>query len=205
MIKLEHSIEDELTILEKYGLTPNELFSIKLILITQEGGQENYLFKFLQTAAGKDFRDILLSLQNKGVILKSYKIPGKGEEFDPEEIAVNKVFFKNLYKSSLDMGMELFEAYPMFTEINGATVALRGISKKFNCIEDFCRFYGKQIKFNPETHKEILDLINWEQDNNIGFICQSISSFVINQGWHELKALRDGKVANINFGAVTQI
>ena len=33
-----------------------------------------------------DLRKLLQSLQNKGIILKSYKIPNKGEQFDPENV-----------------------------------------------------------------------------------------------------------------------
>ncbi len=207
MNKYNYNIDEEIAILEKYNLSPNELFVVKTILLLQEGYPENYLFRFLQIPEEDrgDFRSVLLSLQNKGIILKTYKIPNKGEEFDPSEIPINKLFLKNIYRASFDMGMELFEHYPMFTEINGSTVALRGISKKFDSLEDFYRFYGKQILWNPETHKHIIDLIDWEQQNNVGFICQSIASFVINHGWNELEALKDGKIANYNFNAIRQL
>ena len=93
----------------------------------------------------------------------------------------------------------------MFTNINGYTVSLRGISKKFDSLEDFYRFYGKTIGWNLEKHKEIIELINWEQNNNVGFLRMSIASFVIEQKWEELKALKDGKIANVNFDTLVQI
>ena len=39
--------------------------------------------------------------------------------------------------------MELFEAYPPFTIINGKTFSLRNISKNFKDLDDMCWQYGK--------------------------------------------------------------
>ena len=50
-------------------------------------------------------------------------------EFDPEEIQINKAFFKTIYRSSFELGKELFETYPMFTTINGATVSIKLLLK----------------------------------------------------------------------------
>ena len=87
----------------------------------------------------------------------------------------------------------------MFTNIEGKVVGLRGISKKFDSLEDFYRFYGKAIKWDPKIHQRIIDLLNWEQNNNIGYINFSIASFVIEHKWEELEALKDGKIVNTNF------
>ena len=200
------SIDEQLNILEKYGLNPIELFIVNLIFLTQEGYEEPYLLRYLKIPENKEnFRPTLLKLQDKGIILKSYKIPEKGSKFDPLEIPLNQNFFKTFWKSSFELGKELFETYPMFININGTTVSLRSIAKKFNSLEDFYRFYGKSISWNLDKHKEIIDLINWEQQNNIGFLRMSLSSFVIEQKWNELKALKDGDVANINFDTLVQI
>ena len=201
MNKFDYTIDVEVALMEKYGVSPNELFIVKTILLAQEGYSENYLYRFLQIPEKNrgDVREIILSLQNKGIILKTYKIPKKGEAFDPVEIPINKAFFKNVYRSAFDMGKELFDAYPMFTTINGGMVSLRGIAKKFDSLEDFFRYYGKTINWNPELHKDILDLIQWEKDNNVGYINFSISTFVIEHKWEELKTLKEGKLNNINF------
>lgn len=205
MNKFDYAIDEEIAILDKYNLTPDELFVAKCILLLQNE-DSSYLVKFLQIQCNKNkFHDTLVSLQNKGIILKSWNIPNKGESFNPNDIKVSANFSKTLWKSSYDMGKELFTAYPMFGEINGRTVTLRGVASKFNSLEDFFRFYGKSIRWNLETHRHILELINWEQSNNIGFLNQSIANFVINQGWHELEALKNGKVANINFNAIEQL
>ena len=102
------------------------------------------------------------------------------------------------------MGQELYDAYPMFGNINGATVSLRGISKKYDSPEDFYRAYGKAINWNPETHAKILELVEWAK-NNTQFIQFSLASFVIDRRWNELEALRNGDIANINFNAVKML
>lgn len=199
MNKYDYNIDEEIAIMEKYGITPNELFVIKAILLLQEGYPEDYLLRYLKLPEKEDFRTTLVNLQNKGIILKSYEIPKKGETFDPEEIQINKAFFKTIYRSGFDLGKELFDIYPMFTNIEGKVVGLRGISKKFDSLEDFYRFYGKAIKWDPKIHQRIIDLLNWEQNNNIGYINFSIASFVIEHKWEELEALKDGKIVNTNF------
>lgn len=103
------------------------------------------------------------------------------------------------------MGKELFEAYPMFININGAIMAARGIAKKFNSPEEFFRYYGKTIHWSLDKHKEILDLLKWEKDNDIHFINMSLATFVINQNWNELKALKEGKLANINYDVIKSL
>jgi len=194
----------ELVIMEQYKLTPSEYFVVKLIFMTQEGYEESYLLRYLKINKST-FRDDLVSLQDKGVILKSWKIPNKGSKFDPLEIPLNKNFFKNMFKSSLELGKQLFDAYPMFVNINGSTFSLRSFAKKFNSIEDFFRFYGKTIHWNLELHNKILDLIKWDQDNNIGFLKMTICNFVVEMKWNELEALKNGDVANINFDTIQQL
>ena len=128
------------------------------------------MFRFLRIPENDrgDFRNILVSLQNKGIINKSYNIPQKGEEFKPEEIPINKNLIKYFHKDSFDMGLELFEEYPQFGSING---------------------------------KEIIELVRWAKEQTT-IINQSIASFVINQGWNDLRALKNGEGTNYNFDTV---
>ena len=66
------SIDEQLNILEKYGLNPIELFIVNLIFLTQEGYEEPYLLRYLKIPENKEnFRPTLLKLQDKGIILKS--------------------------------------------------------------------------------------------------------------------------------------
>lgn len=146
-------------------------------------------------------REVLEQLQKKEIILKSYKIPKSGEKFDPYAIPINKNFIKALYKSSFEMGKELFDSYPQFGNINGNLIPLRGISKKFDSLEQAYFKYGKSVGFNPEKHKTIIELVNWARENNI--LNCSLASFIVNEGWHDLNALKNnGDIANINYDAV---
>lgn len=203
---MEHfTLNEELNILEKYKLTPTELMAVRTILLAQDNEAE-YLFRFNNILTSMDikFRTILHSLQKKGILLKSYKIPEEGSKFCLGDVEINKVFMKAFYKASFDMGQELFETYPMFGDVNGTIIPLRGVAKKFDSLEDFYRFYGKSIKWNPETHNKIIELIKWAKDNTTFLNC-SISSFCINQLWNELEALKDGNLVNINFDSVQLI
>ena len=99
------------------------------------------------------------------------------------------------------MGKELFDSYPQFGNINGNLIPLRGVSKKFDSLEQAYFKYGKSIGFNPEKHKTIIELVNWARENNI--LNCSLASFIVNEGWHDLNALKNGTdAANINYDAV---
>lgn len=207
MKKFNYSIDDDIAFQEKYQITPTELFVLKIILLLQEDTQdEEYLKRFLQISDNKEcFRDTLQSLQNKGLILKSYKIPNKGESFNPYDIAINKVLIKNMHKASFDLGQELMEVYPRYGMINGGMVPLHGVSKRFGSREDFFRFYSKIINWNPETHSKIIELIKWEQANNVGFLNMTVLSFVIDHRWEALQDIKDGKLSNVTFNTIESL
>jgi hypothetical protein len=98
------------------------------------------------------------------------------------------------------MGKELFETYPMFGIINGMNVGIRSVSKKFDTLEDFYRFYGKTIRNKPELHSHIIELVNWAKENNI--LTNTLANFVVDHKWSELEALKNGELVNVNFDAV---
>ena len=200
----ELNIDNEASILTKYNLNPNELYVIKCLLFMQED-ESKYLQSYLQLPESirGNFRDILLSLQNKHLILSSFTIPSKGQSLDLSQIPFNKNFLKDYYRSSFELGKELFEAYPQFGEINGKVISLRGVASKFDSLEDAYRVYGKIIHYKEEVHKEIISLVNWAKNNNI--LNQSLASFIVNQGWIDLKAIKDGKVVNYNVNSIKLI
>lgn len=203
MKHLTLTLEEEVCLLDKYGLTPNELLVIRILLILQDDGDEQLFQKLMVTLKhiNLPLREVLEQLQKKEIILKSYKIPKSGEKFDPYAIPINKNFIKALYKSSFEMGKELFDSYPQFGNINGNLIPLRGISKKFDSLEQAYFKYGKSIGFNPEKHRTIIELVNWARENNI--LNCSLASFIVNEGWHDLNALKNnGDIANINYDAV---
>ena len=205
MKHLTLTLEEEICLLDKYGLTPNELLVVRVLLILQDNNEEELFHNLMVTLKhiNLPLREVLVQLQHKEVILKSFKIPNSGEKFDPYSIPINKNFIKTLYKSSFEMGKELFDSYPQFGSINGNVVPLRTVAKHFDSLEQAYFKYGKAIGFNPEKHKVIIELTKWAKDNNI--LNCSLSSYIINNGWLDLQAMKDGNTANFNVDAIKLI
>lgn len=202
MKNLTVNIEEELAILSKYNITPNEFTLVRTLLLLQDENNEELFKSYMSTLSRckVSLRDSLISLQLKGIILKSYKIPNEGEVFDPNEIPINRTFIKTLYKCSFELGKELFSEYPQMTTINGCIVTLRGVSKHFNSLEDCYFKYGKSIRWNLERHNHIIELVKWAKEHNL--INQSLSSFVINNAWLDLESVKNGDSCNYNFDAI---
>ena len=194
-------MDEELIIMSDYKITPNELYLIHALLRYVD--DINYITKYIELCktVNVDVRSLLISLQDKGIILKAYKIPEKGTPFKPEEVLLNQNFIKKYYKASFELGQELFDCYPQFCEIQGVITPIRGVSKKFDSLEDFFRFYGKSIKYNPNLHNHIIELITWAK-NNTNVINTTLANFVIDKRWLDLEALRNGDNSNINFDTV---
>lgn len=201
-----HNIDEQLVLMEKYRITSDELLFLTVLLLLQDGeGDYTFISQYLSlpTDCRNGIRESLISLQNKEIITKAYKVPNVGEKFIPEDVTINKNFVKNFYRCSFDMGKELFEAYPMFGIINGEPVGIRSVSKKFDSLEDFYRYYGKTISWKPEKHEYIMELVEWAKEKNL--LVTTLANFVIDHKWEELEALRNGEIANIDFNAVKQL
>lgn len=205
-MNLTFTLKEEIFLLNKYKLSPNELFIIRLLLIAQDENDSSYLMEFAKIPESDrgDLRSVLVSLQNKGVLLKSYKIPSKGQPLVIEDVEFNQNFLKNIYKASFTLGSELFEHYPQFTNINGNMVAIRSVSKKFDTLEDAFSAYGRAIRWNPELHNEIISLIDWAK-NNTSFINCTLANFIVDRKWQDIKALKDGELTNVNFDTVRML
>lgn len=201
-MKLTLSLESEISLYEKYRLSPNELFVLRLLLIAVYDGDKTLLRDYLQIPLEDrlNLREYLNVLQSKGIILKSYKLPNAGEKLDFGAIEFSKNFTKGLFRESYELGKELFEHYPQFATINNCLVAIRAVSKKYDSLEDAYRAYGKAIKWNPEVHKSIIELVDWGKSN--GVINTTLCNFIIDQKWNDLKALKEGKTVNINYDAI---
>ena len=199
------NLEQQLIFCDKYIITPNELLLLEIILLAQEGEQPEIVYNYFNAnvdARGLT-RPMLERLQAVGIINKTYKIPQKGERLNIYDIPINKNVVKDFFKCSFEMGKELFESYPMFGLINGEPVGIRSVSKKFDSLEDFYRYYGKSISWKPDKHEYIMELVSWAKDNNL--LVTTLANFVIDHKWEELEALRDGEIANIDFNAVKQL
>ena len=192
------NLEEHIAMLEKYNINSDELLFITVILLIQEGEVNSYInlyFSLPMTCRGS-IRDIIISLQDKQVITKEYKIPPAGTKFIPEDVTFNKNFIKTFYKGSFWIGKELFEIYPISTVVNGTEYKLRRVSKKFDSLEDAYRAYGKAISWKPETHNKIIQLIEWGKDNNYQFT--TLDSFIVDNDWLNIEAMKDSSFLNTN-------
>jgi len=198
---LNHNLETELILMEQYKLNPNELFCIKVILLAQDGEYE-YLQNYNNVLNGQ-LRLLLESLQSKGVILKSYKIPKPGNNLIIEDITFNQNFLKTYYRSAFEMGEELFYTYPQSCTVQGQVFNLRTVSKHFDSLEQAFQKYAKSIKNNPEIHQEIINNIKWGIENGYNFT--TLDRFIIDRGGEALKAFREGDSININLEATQLI
>lgn len=171
----------------------------------QDESNEDIFQSYIESLHNCDIsvRDVILSLQRKSIVLKSYRCPQEGQTFDPYSIPLNQAFIRNLYKCSFELGKELFEEYPQFGYINGNVVPLRSVARKFDSLEDCYFRYGKNIRWDIERHNHIIELIRWAKENNV--INQTLANFVINNAWIDLEALRNGDDTNINFDTVKLI
>lgn len=202
--KLSLTIENELSVLEKYHLTAEEWLVVRLLfLASAEEDHKEYLARYLSTSDRQDLREVMLSLQNKGVILKSYKIPDRGQSFDPTDVEFNKIFLNNYFKYSAELGNDLFNNYPVSMIINGVTHMLRTPGRKFKDLDDLKFGYGKAIKHNPETHKKIMSLLDWAKERNL--INMGMAEFVSAQAWLSLEAMQNGDGEVINMDAIKSL
>ena len=190
-------IDEEFVIFEKYSVTPNELFFLKMLLLAKEEDMQDTIYRYfkLPEEARGSIIGMLESLKEKGIILSTYKIPKKGEKFDPFDVPLSQNFQKHFFKASYDLGKDLFDHYPLSTVVNGVETKLRRISNKFDTLEDAFRTYGKYIRWSETTHKHIIELIEWGKANNYNFT--TLGSFIVDNDWVNLEAMTaDGLLTN---------
>lgn len=188
------TIEKQFIFCEKWKITFNELMFLRMLILAQNEECFDLCSSYfsLSTEIRGNIRDILVRLQELKIISSKYKIPEKGNRLIPEDIPINKNFIKNFHKDSFTLGKELFEAYPIFTIINGQQCRIKSVSKKFDSLEDFYHFYGKSISWNAEKHSQILELIKWGKEKNL--INCTLANFVIDKVWEDLKILKSEEI-----------
>ena len=192
----ELSLKEEINIYINSGLTPSELFILRLLFLAQDGDTtliNNYLSN---TTNGKElFLTILNNLKNKGIILSSFKIPTEGNILKYTDIPINKNFVKKFIKESNQIGKEFFDAYPPFIYINGKMASIKNITKAgLFSIDEFCFYYGRQLKLSSVTHERIMESLEYGKEH--GLINYSILEFIASQKWNEIEYIRNsGEVA----------
>ena len=192
----ELSLNEEIDIYVHSGLTPTELFITRLLFLAIDGDSEP-LRKYLNGVKnGKiHFKNVLISLKEKKVILSSFNIPNEGETLNFKNIPFNKNFMKAYIRESNDLGKEFFDAYPPFININGKLVSIRNFTKAgLFSFEDFCLFYAKSIKNAGITHERIIEDIEFAKEHSL--IHYSILEFVASKKWEEIEYIRDSGDVN---------
>ena len=170
--------------MQQYNLTSIEVDLAVLIFMAQdEEGHPEYLYRWYKCHGRDTLIEALKALKDKDVIKKAYKLPD-GQEFRVNDIEFSHNFTKNYIKHSGQMGAELWEAYPSQAIINGKAISLKNIIKEqtgYRSLDDFFFAYAKSIKFNPEKHKEVIDIT--QRANKAGLINEGILSYVGNKRW----------------------
>lgn len=195
MKHFELNLEEEINIYINSGLTPTELFIIRLLFLAQDGALQ-YLSNYLSnTSGGKElFVAVLKSLKDKKVINSTMEI-NLGMEIDYRNIPINKNFIKSYVKESHELGKELFEEYPMFMNIGGKLCSIRNFTKAgFFDLKDFCIFYAKSIKNSGVTHERIMEALRFGKENNL--INYTILEFLASKKYLEIEYLQTS--GNIN-------
>ena len=199
--------EQQLRMMDKYHINAEEAFLLQLLFLASIDEQRpEYLKQYcsISKLIGVSVRDLILSLQRKGVINKSYKVAGEGQRFDPEAIDFNKTFLKNYRKFSLELGKEFLEVYPKIGIINGQEVNLQNYGKKFDSEADFSFCYGKAIGWDLTVHQQVLDLVNWAKENACNLLTVNVSDFVISKLWRGIEELKNGGGA-ITFDSIISV
>ncbi len=169
MRHFELSFNEEIEIYTNSGLTPTELFIVRLLFLAADG-ETSFLLKYLRGINnGKELlKGILQSLKEKKVINTVFVIPKEGDTLNFKDIPFNKNFLKMYVRESNQIGKEFFDAYPSFININGKLVSIKNFTKAgLYSFEEFCFFYAKQIKSANVTHERIMAAVEYAKDNNI--------------------------------------
>lgn len=191
--------------MERFGLTAEENLLIELLFLTFEGKCKDPLVTYYNLPITKTgLREVLLSLQAKGILLKSCKIPNKGEALDIETLQFNENFLKFYRKTSGELGEELFRAYPSEAIIQGQAVPLKNYAKKYKDEEEFFFAYGKAIGWNILKHREVLKLIQWSKDNDHFGLNMNIADFVGSKMWESIRDHKDGS-SSITFDTIQSV
>lgn len=182
MEKLSLDVERKLNILSKHSLNIEEWFFIELIFLALEG-DEKPLYKYFTECSKTTLpKDTLQHLKDKKVFSAAYKVPKEGENFDYQQVKFSKTFLNNYLKESHELGEELFEAYPAYMQFGDKLFPAKNITKTgFNSLEAFFYAYGKAIKFNPETHRRVMDSLEFAKENEL--ITYGIAEYVISRKW----------------------
>lgn len=196
MQQFELSLKEEINIYINSGLTPTELFIVRMLFLAVDGEPDMLINYLSNVSNGKElFRQVLESLQNKKVILASFKLPREGEVLNYKNIPFNKNFLKMYVRESNEMGKELFDAYPPFININGKLCSIKNFTRAgLFTFDEFCLYYAKAIKSAGITHDRVMEALEFGKENNL--INYSILEFIASHKWVEIEYIQGS--GNVN-------
>jgi len=196
MSKFNLSLKEEINIYINSGLTPTELFILRLLQLAIDGDPSDLINYLSNATDGKIIlRKVLESLKEKKVILSSFKVPCEGESLNFNNIPFNKNFIKMYIRESNLLGKELFDAYPPFININGKMCSIKNFTKAgLFTFEEFCLYYAKSIKSAGVTHERVMEAVEFGKEHNL--LNYSILEFIASHKWEEIEYIRES--GNVN-------
>lgn len=183
------SLDTILNIMTKFKLTADELLLVYLTFIAQsENGDPDkhriYFKRWYDGGGDERLRDLFNSLKSKGIIVKNYN----PKQFIPDEVELNKVFLKQYFKVSGELGKELWEAYPSTMYLNGSIISLKNFAKNFVNIDDLYFHYAKTIGHSIQKHQKVLEILEWAKRHDL--VTVGIVEFISSHKWNEYEELR---------------
>ena len=196
MRQFELSLKEEINIYINSGLTPTELFILRLLFLAIDGDPSMLVNYLSNVANGKElFRKVLESLKEKKVILSTFKVPKEGESLNYNNIPFNKNFIKAYVREANEIGKELFEEYPPFININGKLCSIKNFTKAgLYSFEEFCLYYAKAIKSAGVTHERVMEALQFGKENNL--VNYTIIEFIASHKWVEIEYIQSS--GNVN-------
>lgn len=196
MGNFELSLQEEINIYASSGLTPTELFIVRLLFLAIDGDSKLLINYLSSVSKGKElFKSVLNSLLDKGIINSTFKLPKEGETLNFKNIPFNKNFLKKYIRESNELGKELFDEYPPFININGKMYSIKNFTKAgLFSLEDFCAYYAKAIKNANVTHEKVMESLRYAKEHNL--IHYSILEFIASNKWVEIEYIKNS--GNVN-------
>lgn len=195
MNKFSVELDRQLEIMAKYQLSAEEWFFVQLLFLASEPeSKPQYLHTYFRDCKKSMIPKQMLSLlKEKKILSNSYVIPKEGDTFDIRQLSFDDKFTSNYLKYSLDLGRELFDAYPAFLELNGGKlVSARNITKNFVSLEDFFFSYSKSIKHDAEMHNRVMKSLEYAK--SAGLIHYGICEYVISRKYIEHEQVMNGTI-----------
>lgn len=192
MGKLSIDIDRQLDVMVKYGLNAEEFFLAELLLIaTEEPQHTEYLLTYF-TKAKKDQlpAETLEALKEKGVLDKGYKVPSKGEIFRISDIKLNPKFMDEYFKTTLEAGEELKNAYPDFLQFGDKLMPAKNIvTSGYRTEEDFFFAYAKKIRHSRKKHQEVMTILEWAKGQKL--LTYGMVEYVTTRKWEDHMRMKE--------------